>query len=419
MLEALGVNLDAEVGTTAEKQRQEDPGEAEASPEKADEHKQSNIDSSVLNQVQQMLQKKLNKSARRGSVESTGSSAEKRRLGRQPAPSAHDYLYVADPYLMKLAVQDTTSEKQVQVDYIEDKIPKIEVEEKDSTPRGPNALDEAPVSLSKISRLENELNSLQNMQDLFKKLDDRIDKRKELCRLDEESPKEITAPFIKLRAQQLFKAVKGLDTMPCTEEAAAECDRFVLNVFKLFSEDPLQNTAVVCAIKNQLLAVDGFAELDRTAMSKKKKEKVQCSHAFVDDVELQSRYRLQLWFLNFCKYLYMLIYTFEVRREELKDAEEDEVVDGEAVESKQQKIKDLQQLPGGPIKLRKVSKTRLACKNILKCLAKQAESFTMEERAVLKDHMSAKTLLESPLIKIIEEEMQEQILEYKVHHAAH
>lgn len=145
MLEALGVNLDGEVGATAEKKRQEDPGEAEASLEKAHEHKQS---------------KKLNKSARRGSIESTSSSVEKRRLGRQPAPSAHDYLYVADPYLMKLAVQDTNSKKQVQVDYIEDKIPKIEVTEEDSTPRGPDALDEAPVSLSKISRLENELNSL-------------------------------------------------------------------------------------------------------------------------------------------------------------------------------------------------------------------------------------------------------------------
>ena len=194
-------------------------------------------------------------------------------------------------------------------------------------------------------------------------------------------------------------------------------------MFRYFPENPALNDAIPCGIKNRVRALraanEGADGRKRSPEQLPTEALLACAHTHNDDEELQRRYRLQLWFLNFCKYLYMLIYTFEVRHEELKDADEDEVVDGEALESKQQKIKDLQQLPGGPIKLRKVSKTRLACKNILKCLAKQAESFTMEERAVLKDHMSAKTLLESPLIKIIEEEMQEQILEYKVHHAAH
>lgn len=36
---------------------------------------------------------------------------------------------------------------------------------------------------------------------------------------------------------------------------------------------------------------------------------------------------------------------------------------------------------------------------------------------MLKDYMTAKALLESPVLKVLEAEMQEQILSFKVHHA--
>jgi hypothetical protein len=32
-----------------------------------------------------------------------------------------------------------------------------------------------------------------------------------------------------------------------------------------------------------------------------------CSHRFEDDVELKKRYKVQLWFLNFYKYVTLLI----------------------------------------------------------------------------------------------------------------
>lgn len=361
--------------------------------------------SQARTQATNKYSKKLSKFGKENSIESTSSSAEKRRQERQFWPPKHDHLFEAEPYLMRVATHEIGSRKLKKV-YIEDR----SVEELQAS--------ELPLSLARVSQLENELSSMQNIQDLFERLDQRIDRKRQQYFDTPEEPKEITSQFVRWRAQLLYSALKGLDGLPTSQEDIQECQKLVLDVFKLFPEDPLANESVWCPIRHRYPDADGDRYASRAAIEGKKPEREPCSHTYKDDVELQKRYRLQLWYLNFCKYLRLVVLSNGIRQEELKVGEEEQVPDTQAVEDMQKRMKDIQKLPGGTKKVRKASKTQMACDNIVKNLVKQADAFTDEERAVLKDFMTAKALLESPMLKIIEVELQDVVLDYKVHHGS-
>mmetsp|Transcript_20184 Transcript_20184/g.30951 ORF Transcript_20184/g.30951 Transcript_20184/m.30951 type:complete len:94 (+) Transcript_20184:199-480(+) len=54
-------------------------------------------------------------------------------------------------------------------------------------------------------------------------------------------------------------------------------------------------------------------------------EPITCSHTHEDDIELQKRYKLQLWFIEFYKYLwYRLINSSIPKEEKLKANKEPE-----------------------------------------------------------------------------------------------
>ena len=93
-----------------------------------------------------------------------------------------------------------------------------------------------------------------------------------------------------------------------------------MNVFKFFSDDPLNNECVTCEVKGIVKNVNKMIydgePFDRTQnlpyKHDKEQKKVSCSHKPSDDIELQKRYRIQIWFLNFYKYVCVLMMNSEL-----------------------------------------------------------------------------------------------------------
>lgn len=40
-----------------------------------------------------------------------------------------------------------------------------------------------------------------------------------------------------------------------------------------------------------------------------------CSHSFEDENETKKRYLLQYWFLNFCKFIYIMLLNSEIQQQ--------------------------------------------------------------------------------------------------------
>ena len=65
-----------------------------------------------------------------------------------------------------------------------------------------------------MSRLQNELNSTQNVQDLFLRLDEMNERKRQQYFEDAEEPQTLTSQVVRWRAQMLYSALKGLDGPP-------------------------------------------------------------------------------------------------------------------------------------------------------------------------------------------------------------
>lgn len=105
---------------------------------------------------------------------------------------------------------------------------------------------------------------------------------------------------IKNKAIDLYKIIHGIESVPRTD---MKYQKYIINVFRLFSDDPLKNANVQCAVKsctNNLTDSEPYVKLDKREMEK-------CQHTFNDDQEIKQRYLLQYWFLNFCKYLCIML----------------------------------------------------------------------------------------------------------------
>ena len=93
--------------------------------------------------------------------------------------------------------------------------------------------------------------------------------------------------------------------------------QYILNVFRLFPEDPLKNDKVKCGIK---CIVQNFhdevyegAPYDKYKnIPKKEEDMVECTHVHEDDAELQKHYRIQIWFLDFYKFMYKMLLSAEI-----------------------------------------------------------------------------------------------------------
>lgn len=96
--------------------------------------------------------------------------------------------------------------------------------------------------------------------------------------------------------------------------------------------------------------------------------------------------------------------------------EDDEKVNSHYIEELKGSIQRIKQIPGTHSRVRKVSKKRLACGNILKNLVRDVQSFSEEERTLLKDVLRAKALLQSPMLKLIENQMEAEILDFDIQH---
>ena len=98
-------------------------------------------------------------------------------------------------------------------------------------------------------------------------------------------------------------------------------DRFktiILNVFKFFSSDPLKNEKVVCGVKNGLHAVKNFLDYDRSRdLPTSDDKRICCEHKFADDSEIETRYKIQLWHIHFCKYIAMHLLNLSIQHDNI------------------------------------------------------------------------------------------------------
>lgn len=73
-----------------------------------------------------------------------------------------------------------------------------------------------------------------------------------------------------------------------------------------------------------------------------KSQLLACNHDYEDEAELQSRYRIQLWFLNFYKYIYCLIYTSKILFElEGRDDDDDVEIDHAQIAKDKEKLSNI------------------------------------------------------------------------------
>lgn len=127
----------------------------------------------------------------------------------------------------------------------------------------------------------------------------------------------ITNFMVRKQAQDLYMLINGCQTISIYDQGYKS---YILDVFRLFPEDPLKNDKVKCGIKG---IVKNFhdevyegAQYDKYKnIPKKEEEMVECTHVHEDDAELQKYYRIQIWFLDFYKHMYKLLLNSEISKD--------------------------------------------------------------------------------------------------------
>jgi len=152
-----------------------------------------------------------------------------------------------------------------------------------------------------------------------------------------------------------------------------------LDVFRYFPENPALNDAIPCGIKNRVRALraanEGADGRKRSPEQLPTEALLACAHTHNDDEELQRRYRLQLWFLNFYKYVYSLICSVDIAEEAAQSEEED--IDRQAIADKQERLARLQESIVGNAALQSkklLAQGKQASRNLVRRLARQAAS---------------------------------------------
>ena len=115
---------------------------------------------------------------------------------------------------------------------------------------------------------------------------------------------------IKHEAIDLYKIIKGVNCIQDDEEFK----EYLLDVFKTYNKQLNQAKSTseqTCCVK---AVVENLNKSFNDPTYKKKSnlvEKITCVHTFDDEARLQHQYSLQMWYLNFCKYLCCLVLTSE------------------------------------------------------------------------------------------------------------
>ena len=122
---------------------------------------------------------------------------------------------------------------------------------------------------------------------------------------------------------------------------------------------------------------------------------------------------MQLWFLNFYKYICTVVLDKEIQEIDVNDedhwARNREMVDV---------LKEQKGLITGSMKTQitkaKKSMKKMAADYILKNLVRYVQSLSKEEQTVFKDALKVKELLHNPVLKLIPIEHPQALLDYKV-----
>ena len=118
----------------------------------------------------------------------------------------------------------------------------------------------------------------------------------------------------------LPKSPRELQAEELRELEIEKDERFkeiILNAFKFYSEDPLQNDEVTCGVKKGLHAVKNFSEYNRSKdLPTAPEDRVCCFHTFAHDVEIATRYKIQLWHIHFCMYITMHLLNLGIGKED-------------------------------------------------------------------------------------------------------
>lgn len=195
-------------------------------------------------------------------------------------------------------------------------------------------------------------------------------------------------------AIEFYQIIYDIEEVPISDK---RYNKFIINVFKLFSSDPLKNEKVHCAVKT---CASNFNDL-QPYKKIDKKEMQSCSHTFEDENDTKQRYLLQYWFLNFCKYIYIMLLNSELEQQ-MNDTffYED---NKDLVDKKVQKVSQIKDKSNQLVHkmIQKNSRKKQAVDSILKNLASSMNQMTKEERSILKDACTVLNLMNSPLIKLI------------------
>ena len=206
---------------------------------------------------------------------------------------------------------------------------------------------------------------------------------------------------------ELYQIIYEIEDIPISDK---RYNRFIINVFKLFSSDPLKNTKVNCAVKTCTSNFNDFEPYKKL----NKKEMQSCSHTYEDENDTKQRYLLQYWFLNFCKYIYIMLLNSELQQQ-MSDTlfyeDNKDLVDKKYVKVSQIKDKSNELVHQ---MIQKQSRKKQAVDSILKNLSSSMNQMTKEERSILKDACTVINLMNNPLIKLIVVEKPQLFINYKV-----
>ena len=154
----------------------------------------------------------------------------------------------------------------------------------------------------------------------------RIDERIEAKSKDPNYEGAISGHYIKEQAKGLWKMIKGTDTIDLGD---TRYKKYLLNVFtSKFPENPLLNSNVKCVMKPIVQYVHrnliGFGNAQSKSafdITKDRECRPECDHEYIDDEQLKKCYNMQNWFLNFYKYICVIVLDKEMKDIDPEDEE--------------------------------------------------------------------------------------------------